>query len=67
MFDIFYLAGKNMEKMVKEWKNTWQENYLYSMRLDENYNLIRPGNILGLPTTTNAAFTYKSDGPMDPR
>ena len=56
-----------MGKMVYEWKNTWQENYLYHMRLDENYNLIRPGSILGLPTTTNMAFTYKSDGPMDPR
>lgn len=53
--------------MVYEWKNTWQENHLYSMELDDEYNLIRPGSIMGLPTTTNAGYTYKSDGAMDPR
>jgi len=47
--------------------NSWQENYFYQMELDENYNLLSPGSILGLPTTTNVKFTYKSDGPMDPR
>lgn len=53
--------------MVYEWRNTWQENYLYEMQLDEEYNLIQPGNIMGIPTTTNAFSSYKSDGPMDPR
>ena len=56
-----------MERMVYEWKNTWQENYLYSMQMDNNYKLKKTGNIMGLPTTTNAGYTYKSDGPMDPR
>lgn len=56
-----------MTKMVYEWKNTWQENHFYSMVLDEEYNQMTPGNIMGLPTTTNVGYTYKSDGPMDPR
>lgn len=53
--------------MFYEWKNSWQENYLYHMVLDENYNMIQPGELLGVPTTTNVKFTYKSDGAMDPR
>jgi len=66
---LFYYAtaGKNMHDMVYEWKNTWQENYLYQLHLDEEYNQIDVGNMMGIPTTTNAAYTYKSDGPMDPR
>lgn len=53
--------------MFLHWRNTWQENFLYEMELDYDYNLIRPGSILGLPTTTNTYAAYKSDGPMDPR
>ncbi|XP_067933957.1 uncharacterized protein [Watersipora subatra] len=63
----YKLAGKNLTNMVYEWRNTWQENYLYSLQMDEDYNPLKTGSIMGLPTTTNAAFTYKSDGPMDPR
>jgi len=59
----FYFAGKKAEKL----SNSWQENYLYEMELDESYNLQSPGHIVGIPTTTNAQFTYRSDGPMDPR
>lgn len=53
--------------MFNEWHNSWQENYFYSTVLDENYNQVEAGGILGIPTTTNVKFTYKSDGPMDPR
>ena len=60
-------VDKKEANMVYEWRNTWQENYLYEMQLDEEYNLIQPGNIMGIPTTTNAFSSYKSDGPMDPR
>ena len=37
------------------------------MILDANYNQLKPGGLMGIPTTTNVKFTYKSDGPMDPR
>lgn len=56
-----------MNDLFTEWKNSWQENHFYHMIADENYNMIRPGEIMGIPTTTNVLFTYKSDGVMDPR
>ena len=53
--------------MFNEWHNSWQENHFYQIEMDENYNAIRPGGLMGIPTTTNVKFTYKSDGLMDPR
>lgn len=57
----------SMDGMTKNWKNTWQENYLYHMRMNDNYEAVEPGELIGIPTTTNIMYTYKSDGPMDPR
>lgn len=53
--------------MFMEWHNSWQENHFYHMLMDEHYNPLRTGEMMGIPTTTNVKFTYKSDGPMDPR
>lgn len=53
--------------MFNEFQNSWQENHFYHMLMDENYNIVKPGEIMGIPTTTNVKFTYKSDGLMDPR
>lgn len=62
-----FIAGKSEELMRSYWKNTWQENFLYEMDLDYNYRLLKPGQIMGIPSTTNAYAAYKSDGLMDPR
>ncbi|XP_067937561.1 uncharacterized protein [Watersipora subatra] len=59
--------GWSLNTMFNEFQNSWQENHFYHMLMDENYNIVKPGEIMGIPTTTNVKFTYKSDGLMDPR
>lgn len=64
---MLLFLGWSLNTMFNEWQNSWQENHFYQMETDENYNVVRPGGLVGIPTTTNVKFTYKSDGLMDPR
>lgn len=61
------MQHRDMNEINFGWKNTWQENFLYHMRMNENYGAVEPGELVGIPTTTNVMFSYKSDGAMDPR
>lgn len=48
-------------------KNTWQENYLYTIKLNRSYTLSSKGRLIGIPAPSNAQYGYRTDGPMDPR
>jgi len=66
LFQPQYVLARGRPKLAP--MDTWQENYIYALRLrPDDYAPLEAGRLLGIPTPTNGRFPYKKDGPLDPR